>query len=218
MNDKKVIIVGSDNDKENITRLIREYKISNSKSLGLAEIMDKDILDQYLKEIIEPVKMEKKHMDIRVLNENEESNKILTSLSEPVSVEEIQTPEFQEMCNKMIEVCEMTGALGCAAPQIGVNKRAFAFRNGSEIMVVINPLYGTRKEQVTHHGEGCLSIPGVYYDVKRWKQCTIEYLDRSAVKQLLKAPNKKVAFILQHEIDHLDGHLINIRGKNKRTI
>ena len=215
--DKKIIVVGSGSDSENISRLIREYKIVNAKPLGLDEIIDKDILERYLKDI-EPAKMEKKHMDIKVLNESEESNKILKSLSEPVSVEEIQTEMFQQTINKMIEVCEMTGALGVAAPQIGINKRAFVFRNGSEIVVVINPLYGARKDLVTHHGEGSLSLPGVYYDVKRYKVCTIEYLDRSAVKQRLKAPSKKVAFILQHEIDHLDGHLINIRGKNRRTL
>ena len=129
-----------------------------------------------------------------------------------VSVEEIPTEEFQDLLEKIMDEIAESGGVGCAAPQIGVNKRVFVYRYGGEYIVVINPVYIKRTDIVTNHGEACLSIPGAFYNVKRCKTVTIEYLDRSAAKQRLRAPNKKVAFILQHEMDHLDGILIT-KGK-----
>jgi len=54
--------------------------------------------------------------------------------------------------------------------------------------------------------EGCLSIPGVFGDVKRWRKVTVEYLDQAGNKQTIKAP-VFLSRVLQHEIDHLDGIL-----------
>jgi peptide deformylase len=161
-------------------------------------------------------------VDIKVLTENKESWDILNAVSEEVTPAEL--PEIQSVIERLIEVCKITNGQGCAAPQIGINKRVFVYRMatpnpyGSDFVAVINPVVKVRKDLVTNHGEGCLSIPGERYDVKRFKSIIIEYLDRDGVKQRLKAPNKRIAFALQHEIDHLDGITINAKGKNQRQV
>jgi peptide deformylase len=72
-----------------------------------------------------------------------------------------------------------------------------------------------KKDVVTHHSEGCLSMPEHFYDVKRAKTMVIECMDREGRKTTLKAPSKRIAFIWQHEIDHLNGVLISDKGKRK---
>lgn len=153
-------------------------------------------------------------VDIKLLTESKESWNILNAVSEEVVPAEL--PEIQDVIERLIEVCNLTNGQGCAAPQIGVNKRLFVYRNGTDLLAVINPVVKARKDLVTNHGEGCLSIPGERYDVKRFKSIIIEYLDRDGVKQRLKTPNKRIAFALQHEIDHLDGVTINAKGKNQK--
>jgi peptide deformylase len=171
----------------------------------------KKLLDDLQKYIPEQMEVTKVPQVLKI-NEHPE---ILLKGGSPVDPSEIRTEEFQQLLERMYNICELAGGLGLAAPQIGVNKRVFIYRFASEFVVVINPQYLQRKELVTNHGEACLSVPGSFYDVKRHKQVTIEYLDGEGRKQRLKAPNKRIAFCIQHEIDHLDGVLIHMKGKRR---
>jgi peptide deformylase len=58
-------------------------------------------------------------------------------------------------------------------------------------------------------GEGCLSLPGQFFNIKRWKKITVEAYDREAEKKIAATKSKRLAKILQHEMDHLNGVLIN---------
>lgn len=151
-------------------------------------------------------------MKISVLSDDEH---ILNVESELVSEDEIK--ELETPINEMIELCKESGGLGLAANQIFLQKRVFVYlKENEEFDVVINPVIKVKKDMITHHNEGCLSVPGRFYDVKRYKTMTIECLDRDGNKRLLKAPNKKTAFIWQHEIDHLNGVLISEKGKRRQ--
>ncbi|HIP60991.1 MAG TPA: peptide deformylase, partial [Sulfurovum sp.] len=68
---------------------------------------------------------------------------------------------------------------------------------------VINPVI-TRSEGMVKFQEGCLSLPGVYEDIERYAEVTIEYQDRNGKKFLIE-DDEFLAIALQHEIDHLDG-------------
>jgi len=54
--------------------------------------------------------------------------------------------------------------------------------------------------------EGCLSLPGCYEDIKRAGNITIEYFDRFGSK-ITQDMRGLLAIAVQHEIDHLNGHL-----------
>src|SRR6202000_236703 len=56
---------------------------------------------------------------------------------------------------------------GLAAPQIGVGLRVFAYAVGSERGYLVNPNLESPDEEEQDGEEGCLSFPGVYYDVRR---------------------------------------------------
>ena len=142
---------------------------------------------------------------------------ILDKEADPVLEDEIGSENFNKAIDDMIELCKEYNGLGLAANQIFLQKRVFVYlKENGEYDVVINPVVKVKKDMVTHHNEGCLSVPGQFYDVKRYKTMVIEGVDRSGKKRLLKAPNKRTAFIWQHEIDHLNGVLISEKGIKKK--
>ena len=54
------------------------------------------------------------------------------------------------------------------------------------------------------HEEGCLSVPGVYAPVKRYKKIRVRALDKDGNSFELDAEGL-LGVCIQHEIDHLDG-------------
>jgi len=102
-----------------------------------------------------------------------------------------------------------------AAPQIGKNIRIIATttrkenKKWAELVdeeIMINPVIKERSQEIVTSEEACLSIPDVIGNVKRHKSITVEYLDINGFKKKKKLKNYN-AFIVQHEIDHLDAIL-----------
>ena len=104
--------------------------------------------------------------------------------------------------------------VGLAAIQIGINKRVLIINLPEEdsdddiqlkdnTLEIINPIF-IRKNGSCKYQEGCLSIPGIYEDIERAKEITIEYYNRYGKKQIIENSDF-LAIAIQHEIDHLDG-------------
>ena len=116
---------------------------------------------------------------------------------------------------------------GLAAPQIGVSKRALIVDGTGMVDVydylkdfkrtMINPVIIEESEDENVYSEGCLSIPGIYGDVKRPASLTVEYYYEDGEKVTEKF-DKFACRMVQHEMSHLDGdmfvdHLAPIRKK-----
>lgn len=116
---------------------------------------------------------------------------------------------------------------GLAAPQIGVSKRALIVDGTGMVDVydslkdfkrtMINPVIIEESEDENVYSEGCLSIPGIYGDVKRPASITVEYYNEDGEKVTEKF-DKFACRMVQHEMSHLDGdmfvdHLAPIRKK-----
>jgi peptide deformylase len=71
---------------------------------------------------------------------------------------------------------------------------------------MINPVIVEKSQEIVTSEEACLSVPDVIWNVKRHKSITVEYLDTNGFKKKKKLKNYN-AFIVQHEIDHLDAIL-----------
>ena len=133
---------------------------------------------------------------------------ILRKVAERVDLEDIQN--IQDLIDFMFKVVDGLGAIGLAAPQIGVSKQIFVLKDGT---VCINPTVVGRNGKITSHAEGCLSVDNQRFDVKRAREVTIKYFDRSGKLQTLKPRNKITNIAIQHEMDHLNGRLICDRGR-----
>lgn len=110
---------------------------------------------------------------------------------------------IKNLINDMIETMYEAEGVGLAAPQIGILKRVVVIDVGDGAIQLINPaIIETEGEDIKV--EGCLSFPGVFGEVKRAAKLTVEALDISGEKQIIKAKGL-LARALQHEIDHLNG-------------
>jgi peptide deformylase len=97
--------------------------------------------------------------------------------------------------------------LGLAAPQVGVQKRIFVFDDQDGLKgVLVNPEIRESRGEWEHQ-EGCLSIPGLYFDIVRPKEILLAGRDLDGNEVEIEA-DEMVARIFQHELDHLDGVLM----------
>lgn len=157
-------------------------------------------------------------MESRVLTINsEEDLKVLREISEPI--ESVET-EQELITSLKAHFGEGNTSLGIAAPQIGVNKMAFAMvnpRNIEEITVCINPeIIKAYPNKVGYFSESCLSIPEAKVLTKRYKMLKVAYIneDGKRVKKLLKDLE---AVVFQHELDHLFGVLMSDKDLKKEN-
>jgi peptide deformylase len=105
------------------------------------------------------------------------------------------------------------GGAGLAAPQIGVNLRVFTYVVIDKTMAdygsmghIVNPVLAERSpDEVTDH-EGCLSIPGLEYELARSRRVVAEGFDMQGEPLRIEG-TERLARCLAHETDHLDGVL-----------
>jgi len=112
--------------------------------------------------------------------------------------------EIKDLIKNMIKTMEKNQGIGLAAPQVGVLKRIIIALTDNGPKAFINPKIIKKTKETEIMEEGCLSFPGLFLEIKRWKGVEIEALDGNGNK--IKADGL-LARILQHEIDHLDGVL-----------
>jgi peptide deformylase len=95
---------------------------------------------------------------------------------------------------------------GLSAPQIGVGLRAFVFDVDDVRGHLINPVLDFPDEAEQDGPEGCLSFPGLYYDVTRRQNVVASGFDSDG-RPVRVVGDQQLARCLQHETDHLDGVL-----------
>lgn len=106
----------------------------------------------------------------------------------------------------LVETVDAEGRAGLAANQIGVSLRAFSWNIDGEIGYVLNPRIVELGDQTQDGGEGCLSVPELWYPTVRANYARVAGtdLDGNAVEV---SGEGLMARCLQHECDHLDGKL-----------
>jgi len=72
-------------------------------------------------------------------------------------------------------------------------------------IILINPyIVSHSKKDVWSRREGCLSSPGKYVNVRRYVWSEVKYLNERG-KEVSKYYRSLLGYVIQHEIDHLDG-------------
>ena len=113
---------------------------------------------------------------------------------------------LRQLVKDLTETLRQAGGAGLAAPQIGVGLRVFTYSVDGERGYLVNPSLSFPDEQEQDGPEGCMSFPGLYYDVRR-RQNTVArgFTDRGDPVQIVGSAT--LARCLQHETDHLDAIL-----------
>ena len=110
------------------------------------------------------------------------------------------------LAEDMIETMYDAPGVGLAAPQVGVQRRLFVYDVGEGPFVVINPEIVESQGEWSYH-EGCLSVPGLSWDLVRPKEVHLQGVDLDGNALDIEA-DELLARCFQHEMDHLDGVLI----------
>jgi peptide deformylase len=106
----------------------------------------------------------------------------------------------------LIDTVEVPGRAGVAANQIGVGLRAFSYNVDGKVGYVLNPILVETSGEAELVDEGCLSVPGFYFPRLRFPYARVEGVDLDGNPVQLEGTGL-MAQALQHETDHLDGHL-----------
>ena len=110
------------------------------------------------------------------------------------------------LAKDMLETMYAEPGMGLAAPQVGVQRRFFVYDVGEGPQELVNPvIVESRGEWV--YEEGCLSVPGLSWDIARPKEIHITGYNLEGNEVSIEA-DELTARLFQHEIDHLDGVLL----------
>ncbi|NKB70413.1 MAG: peptide deformylase [Candidatus Latescibacteria bacterium] len=124
-------------------------------------------------------------------------------------VDQVDGP-VRRLIEDLFDSMKAADGVGLAAPQIGVLQRVVvvdvsAQESGHPPLALANPRIVEGRGEVVGE-EGCLSLPELFGDVKRFAEIEVEALDINGESFTLVADGF-FARALQHEIDHLDGKL-----------
>jgi peptide deformylase len=121
-----------------------------------------------------------------------------------------EVTDFDRQLRRLVKDLTLTlrdqrGA-GLSAAQIGVSQRVFVFDVDGVRGHLVNPVLGFPDDAEQDGPEGCLSFPGIYYDVRRRLNTVATGLDSDG-RPVRIIGDHQLARCLQHETDHLDGVL-----------
>ncbi|HIC99919.1 MAG TPA: peptide deformylase [Piscirickettsiaceae bacterium] len=116
--------------------------------------------------------------------------------------------EIATLIDDMLYTMYEAPGIGLAAPQVGRDVRvivADVSEDKSQPIALVNPEIIATDGEIVYE-EGCLSLPGIYAQVRRPAKVKIRGLNRDGQPVELEAEDL-LAVCLQHEIDHLNGVL-----------
>lgn len=140
-------------------------------------------------------------------------NPTLRAVAAPVT-------KFDKKLKKLIADLKDTMAdpaapgVGIAAPQVGVLSRVAIIDLGEEHgevwisrpVALVNPEIIAASQEMLESDEGCLSLPSWFGVVPRHRAVTVRFQDEAGREKTLSLEGFP-AFIVQHELDHLNGVL-----------
>jgi peptide deformylase len=113
---------------------------------------------------------------------------------------------LERLVDDMLETMYEAPGVGLAAPQIGISRRIFVADIGDGPFVMANPAIVEARESWTFE-EGCLSVPGRFWPIKRPGFAAAEGVDADGNPVRVEG-DELLGRVLQHEIDHLNGMLL----------
>ena len=139
---------------------------------------------------------------------------VLRTVSDPISKVD---DKVESLIIDLIETTQLPGRAGVAAPQIGVNLRAFSYNVDGKVGYLINPEIVELGGEKILVDEGCLSVPGLWHKTPRYQYARAVGTDLNGNTVELSGSGL-MAQALQHECDHLDGkvYLDRLEGEERK--
>jgi peptide deformylase len=160
--------------------------------------------------VVEKKKLEKPPLEIHYLGDR--------VLRQPAKRVAKVDQSIRQLAQEMLQTMYSADGIGLAAPQVGINKQIIVIdcepdNPENAPLVLINPVIKRFGRSLCDAQEGCLSIPGVYLDVRRPEEIEVAYKDENGRPQTIKATGL-LSRAIQHEMDHLNGVMFVDRVEN----
>lgn len=152
---------------------------------------------------------------------------VLREVARKVGLEELRAPKMQSFIDDLIETMHDANGAGLAANQVFEPIRICAievkdnprypYKPNWPLTILVNPEVTATTEETFMNYEGCLSVPNLRGEVRRFAGVRVKGWDRDGndvdfdVKGL-------TAGTFQHEVDHLDGKVFLDRVEDTRTL
>jgi peptide deformylase len=148
---------------------------------------------------------------------------VLRQRARELSLEEIASPEIQQLIDDLLETKRATHGAGIAANQVGEPVRVaiveveednprYPYKPPEPLTVLINPAIEPLSDEMIEINEGCLSVPDLRGALPRHLEIRVRYLDREGTEHE-EVKRGLTAGTYQHEVDHLDGILFVDRAE-----
>jgi len=114
---------------------------------------------------------------------------------------------LQRLVQDMSETMYAAPGVGLAATQVDVHERVLVLdisEDKSALRVFVNPVIEWSAEETVSCEEGCLSVPGIYEQVRRPARVRVRAQDVQGATFVIDCA-ETLAVCIQHEIDHLNG-------------
>ena len=118
----------------------------------------------------------------------------------------VPSARADDLIADLLDTVKLPGRAGVAANQIGVGLRAFSYNIDGTTGYLINPVLVTVSGELEEMDEGCLSVPGLSFPRLRYPHAVARGVDLQGEVVEVEGTGL-MAQALQHEIDHLNGHL-----------
>lgn len=130
----------------------------------------------------------------------------LKKIATPINLSDNTKNQIKELIANMLETMYQAKGIGLAATQIDQHIQLITIDlspQANEPLYLINPKI-IQQQYLIKSEEGCLSFPGIYAQVERFSEITVEFLDINNSTKILTAKDL-LSICIQHEIDHLNG-------------
>ena len=153
---------------------------------------------------------------------------VLRQKASDVELKDIKAGKFSSLIEDMVETMHAYEGVGLAGPQVHLPLRVFVFevqervakRRGVKSVgagAVFNATYEPVVTDRITDWEGCLSVPFLGGETPRYKKIRVRGFDHDGDPLDLEFEDF-TARIMQHEIDHTDGHVYLDRMPDLTTL
>jgi len=152
---------------------------------------------------------------------------VLRAPTRTLTREELKTDEMQDFLDDLVETMREANGAGLAANQVYQSLRICAvevrenprypYRPNIPLTILVNPVLTPVGDAMFTNYEGCLSVPDLRGQVRRYCEIDVQAWDRNgeAISTVVKG---MTAATYQHEVDHLDGKLYLDRIEDPTSI
>ena len=152
---------------------------------------------------------------------------VLREVARKVSREELASPKVQAFIDDLIDTMHDANGAGLAANQVYEpiricaievkNNPRYPYKPNYPLTVLVNPEVAATTDDSFLNNEGCLSVPNLRGEVRRFTGVRVRAWDRAG-QELDFEVKGLTAGTFQHEVDHLDGKVFVDRVEDTRSL